>query len=206
MLLLHGRRKMKIKQYEDKLVGCEECLNLGVRYIVYQEYYHVFFIPVFPFPLKTIKSYCLKCNSYNEKKSNHYLAKTKTPFYMYSGIILFLCLIVSAFVTAVIDKKVEKEYIYNPKPGDVYCLRNKHNNTTSYYLLKVRSIKLDTIELIQNAYMYSMIPNEMDTSDYFISNEYYQILKPDLINKYEAGFINFIRRKYGADNRFNVEK
>jgi hypothetical protein len=206
MLYIYGRKRVKIKQYDDYLVGCENCKQLGIRYIVYQEYYHLFFIPIYPSPLKTIKSFCLKCNDYNEKKSNYYLSKSKTPFYFYTGLIFLFSFILLIIFTIITTNRQEKNYVNNPKQGDVYTIKQENYNSATYYFMKVNNVKLDTIELIHNAYSYSTIPAVMDALDYFVKHDYTKILKSDIKKKYEEGIINSVDREYASNSRFNIEK
>jgi len=194
MLFVYGTKRKKIKQYDDFLVGCEDCLNLGVRYIIYQEYFHIFFIPIRPFPIKTVKSYCLKCGSYNEKKANYYISKTRSPVYLYSAPILFLLFILMIILAVFISNNQEKNYINNPEKGDVYCIKNNNNDSTTYYFLKVNSINGDTLELYHSLYSYYNYPIHMDRSDSFISCESLKTLKSEIKKKYNEDIIMSVQR------------
>ena len=208
MIFIYGKRKARIKRYDDCHIKCSNCNSFEQRFSVYQEYFHLFFIPIFPFGFKTIKSVCLKCNDkFNEEKKNHYVSVTRTPIYLYTGIILFVGLITVLVIANVNTQKQKAEYVANPKINDVYLIREKEENqSTIYYFLKIKNIDIDTVELLHSYLQYNSFVSTMSDSDHFVNDEVYHVSKSDLKNFLEKGLINAVERDYDKSSRFMIEK
>ena len=207
MIFLYGKRKVRIKKYDDYNIKCENCNSCEQRFSVYQEYFHIFFIPIFPLGFKMIKSVCLKCNdTFNEEKKKHYLSITRTPLYLYTGIILFIGLIVAIVIANINTQKQKAEYVANPKINDVYLIREDENKTATYYFLKIKNIEIDTVELLHSYLQYNRFISTMSNSDYFVSDEIYKVSKSDLKNFLESGLISAVKRDYDKSSGFMVEK
>ncbi len=205
--IIYGRRKIRIKKYDDYHVKCDNCNAYEQRFSVYQEYFHIFFIPIFPSGVKTIKSVCLKCNDvFNEEKRNHYLSITGIPIYMYTGIILFIGLIATLVIANINTQKQKREYVSNPKINDIYLIREDEDKSTTYYFLKIKNIDVDTVELLHSYLQYNRFISMMDDSDYFVSDEIYRVSKSDLKKFLDSGMINAVERDYDKSNRFTIEK
>ncbi len=98
-MIIFGTGRMRIKKYDDYTIVCENCGESAQLFSVYQQYFHVFFIPFFPSGVKSISCACIKCNDmFNQKRHSHYLSITRTPLYMYTGAVLFSLLIISPFI------------------------------------------------------------------------------------------------------------
>jgi hypothetical protein len=98
-MLITGRRISKIKSYDDPYARCNYCDSQTIRFVVYREYFHVFFIPIFPSDIKDVKGYCLKCGERNANPiKEEYLEKTRTPFYFYSLQILVICFVTTMLI------------------------------------------------------------------------------------------------------------
>jgi len=210
MIFIYGRRNIRIKKYDDYHIKCDNCNNYGQRFSVYQEYFHLFFIPIFPSSIKTIKSVCLNCNdndAFDQEKSNHYLSLTRTPIYLFTGIILFVGLIIALVIGNINTQKQKAEYIADPKINDVYLIReDNEDKSRTYYFLKIKNIDVDTVELLHSYFQYNRFVYKMDDSDYFVSDEVYKVLKSDLKDYLESGIINAVERDYKESSRFTIEK
>ena len=208
MLLIYGKRRIRIKKYDDFHIKCDNCNSHEQRFLVYQEYFHLFFIPIFPFGVKTIKSVCLKCNdTFNGEKKNHYLSITRTPIYLYTGIILLVGLITTLVITNITTQKQKAEYVANPKINDVYLIRDNENKSTTYYFLKIKNIDNDTVELLHSYLQYNHFVSTMNDSDYFVNDEILiNVSKSDLNNYLEKGLINSVERGFDESSRFLIEK
>ncbi len=206
-MIIYGRRKIRIKKYDDYHIKCVNCNDYEQRFSVFQEYFHVFFIPMFPSSIKTIKSVCLKCNDiFNQEKMSHYLSITRTPIYLYTGIILFVGLMIAGIIGNINTQKEKSEFVNNPKVSDVYLIRQDENNLTTYYFLKIKNINTDTVELLHSALQYNSFLSTMQDSDYFVKDEIYRVLKSDLKNYLDSGMINMVERNYDKTSRFMIEK
>jgi len=208
MLFIYGRRKIRIKKYDDYHVKCDNCNSYEQRFSVYQEYFHIFFIPIFPSGIKTIQSVCLKCNdAFNGEKKNHYLSITRTPIYLYTGIILLVGLITTLVILNINTQKQKADYVANPMINDVYLIREETDNRSIiYYFLKVKNIEADTVELLHSYLQYNRFISTMNDSDYFVNDEIYRVSKTDLKNFLESGLINAVMRDYDKSSRFMIEK
>ena len=207
-MLIFGKRKIRIKKHDDFHIQCENCSECKQRFSVYQTYYHLFYIPVFPASQKSIKTVCLNCkDSFNDQKVLHYLSITKTPLYLYSGFILFIALIISLFIVNTNKQNKKIEYINNPKVNDVYLIGSKNEEDNSfYYFMKVKKLNVDTVELIQNVYDYSSFVNKLDEADYFDKNERYKLLRSDLKAYLNNSKIRMVERGYDKKSSFRIEK
>ncbi|MDR1761746.1 MAG: hypothetical protein LBR55_04790 [Bacteroidales bacterium] len=199
---------MRIKRYVDHHIACEKCGRCDQKFSVYQEYFHIFLIPLFPFThSKTIASVCIHCNDkFNEKKKDYYLSKTKTPWYMYSGVILIVGIILTIIMAVSTSLKQEAEYIANPQIGDVYRMRENENNVTIYYFTKITNIETDSIDLLLNSFQYNHFTSIMDTADFFVSDEVYRFANSAIQELYDKGTINAVERDYDTSSQFVIEK
>jgi hypothetical protein len=165
------------------------------------------FIPICPIGLKSIRCVCLKCNdSFNQEKKNFYLNQTKTPFYLYTWIILFVGFVGFAFIKGQILRYQTKEYLNNPKIGDVYYVHKTENNLPITYFYKIKNIKADTIEMTHSAFQYSGNVYSMNNSDYFVKKDLLKLLKVDLQKYYDNGIVTTIKRNYSESSTFKIEK
>jgi len=101
MIYIWGRNTKTLEVFEDSDSVREECDTKSLFYFVYQDYYHVFGIPVFPL-LKYGGMHCDSCgkshiNIINAKLSE-YEKQTRTPIYMYSFTILLLVIIIETIL------------------------------------------------------------------------------------------------------------
>jgi len=207
MIFIHGKREIRIKKYDDYHIKCANCDSYGQRFSVYQKYFHVFWIPTFPLGKKTIQSVCLNCNdTFNEEQKNYYLSITRRPIYLYTGLILFVGLIIAFVIGYVITQKQRIEHVANPKINDVYLNRENENDSKIYYFSKIKNIDVDTVELIHGHLQYNRFISAMNDSDYFVNDEIYKVLKSDLKNFLEKGLIKAVKRDYDKSSRFMIEK
>lgn len=207
MIFFYGIRSIRIKKYEDSHIKCDNCNCYGQEFSVYQKYFNLFFVPLFPVGSKTIKSICPKCNdAFNEEKKNHYLSITRTPIYLYIGVILFVGLIIAIVFGNVNTQKQKAAYVADPKINDVYLIRQDEDKSTIYYYLKIKNIDLDTVELLHSYLQYNRYPSTMNDSDYFVNDEVHKVSKSDLIDYLEIGMINSVERDYNQSSRFFIEK
>ncbi len=202
-----GRRTIRIKKIDDYNIKCDNCGNFHQIFYVYQQYLHLMFIPFFPTSIKTIRCKCAECNdTFNQEKKSDYLSMTRTPMYLYTGILLIAGLIIYGLLGNMKNQKQKREFVYNPNIGDVYLIRQDDNNSTAYYFLKIQDINSDTISLLHGAMQYDRIVTTMLDKDYFVKDDMWRLLKSDLITYLDSGYINSVERYYNIDSKFNIEK
>ena len=127
-MIIFEKQKIRIKRYVDNSIKCENCNGYSQQFTIFQEYFHLSFILFFPSEIKTASTLCLKCNdTFNEKKFNHYLSITQTPFYLYSWVILIFAACLVGLITDINTKNQTKFFIQNPEIGDIYKINDKED-------------------------------------------------------------------------------
>src|SRR4051794_36522397 len=111
MMFLYGKKTVRIKKYDDYNIQCTNCKEFAIRYSIYHEYFHIFFIPFFPSGIKDGEGKCTKCNKRNSDKKEDYVSKTRTPIYFYSLWIIFLGLIIFIVLANLQTQKEKKLYV-----------------------------------------------------------------------------------------------
>ena len=195
-MIFFGRRQIRIKKYIDDTIKCKTCSNYSQLFAVHQEYFHVMFVPFFPSSLPVINCICTECGDpYNSDKNKDYLEKTKTPFWMYSGLILVGIFAVWMINTNLKNKSERKTYLHHPQIGDVYKINEEASNETIYYFLKINRISGDTMHMLHSALEYHGFVSEMDKTDSFVEEFEVPILKSKLKQYLDSGMISSIVRK-----------
>jgi MFS-type transporter involved in bile tolerance (Atg22 family) len=108
-LLIHGKQKTSIGVFEPLIYKCPNCEQLHTTYVVvYSIYFHIFWIPVFPYE-KDAMANCTECGfkrpeikfgpnlikEFEEKRKNY-----RHPWWTWLLIIIFLGLILTAILVA----------------------------------------------------------------------------------------------------------
>ena len=206
MFEIKGRRVKKIKSYDDKYAECSNCRAANIRFTVFREYFHFWFLPLFPSDIKDVKGVCLNCGAWNGNRvKEDYLDQTRTPVYFYSGTIIFLTGIFLLTIYYINQNSEESVMIDDPQIGDVYLINDAEKNPEEYYWLKVNEIEDEKIYLIRSAFDYSWLQIEMDHADYFDRNKRTLISKEDLRKMFDEDKIKYVERNYDSDSRFSVE-
>ena len=95
MFLIYGTDSICIKKYKDHSICCKNCKAFDIDIKIYQRYFHILFIPYFPLGRKTATGNCSNCGiPINDTAIlQEFEKKTKTPFYIFSGLLLIAVLI-----------------------------------------------------------------------------------------------------------------
>ena len=203
MFLVYGRKKARIKTIHDNTGRCTTCGAHDLKFEIYREYFHIFWIPFFPLgPKETIVT-CTKCGHGNNSSDRleNYEATTRTPIYLFSGLLLILCLITWIAINSQNVSKQKAAFAADPKIGDVYCMRSEENRSM-YYYLRISRINSDSVFLFPNVYEYSRPVTTLEKEDHFIALELYYD-KFELNQLLHQGEINSIKRDYKASSGFN---
>ena len=205
MLLIYGKRNLRIKQYTHSNQNCDSCKAFDLRVKVYRPYFHLFFIPFFPAGGKYTSIECNSCrNPYrSDSLALEYEQRTKTPVYMYSGLIAVALLILLAVNVSRSTAKKEKEYVASPMKGDVYLINSKDTGSSGYYFLRVSGMHGDTILVSHNNYVYSRYVSRFDDKDFFDTTLQIGFTKNTLKQMLDDGEINAVHREYGDYEGFN---
>lgn len=205
MFIIYGKKAAKIKSDTNQQHICQNCKDFDLDIKVYRLYFHVFFIPLFPLGPKEVK---IRCNNCGESKwiaplQQHYEKVSRTPFYLYGGVILIAGIILACVVKNHIDGKNNAQFVADPRVGDVYTIRRVERDTTFYYFLKVSQVKGDTIAAYHNNLVYYDYVSQFDSTDFFTKEEEFQYLKKDLKEMLEKEEINDVKRDYGVAEGFH---
>jgi hypothetical protein len=109
MLFIYGSRKKMIGASEAFLYKCPYCEETNTTSIAFfSNYYHIFFIPIFPFGKEAYAScsHCGAARSDNKfgpelvKQAKEVEGKFKPPFYLYAWLILFVAFILLIVIVA----------------------------------------------------------------------------------------------------------
>jgi hypothetical protein len=204
MIFIYGRRKAKIKKTSDHIGSCTTCNSIGLEFEIYRDYFHLFWIPLFPIGVKESKVHCTKCGKPNDfhPRVKHFESVTRTPVYLYSGMLIFLMLVLSLVFANINTQKEKALFIADPKVGDVYRIRKDANDSTYYYFLRVARIQRDTVIVYPNILQYFGFITKLNDEDHFVTQEFFYT-KKELKELLEKGEINSVERGYGDYEGFN---
>lgn len=204
MFIIYGRKQATIKKFTHTQDSCKSCKSFDLSVKVYKGYAHVFFIPFFPFGVKTTVMRCKSCGEPNRDVSlqNHYEQNAKTPFYLFSGLILVAALIGWMVLLNISTQKEKAKFVAAPKVGDVYTI---HQDTV-YYFLRLSHIKEDTVFAYPSYLAYNGFVSKMQNDDYFNKDEELFFTKKDLKEMLDKAEIHSVDREYSDDEGFNKIK
>jgi hypothetical protein len=208
MLIIYGRRTARIKKYRDNGHACNSCGVFDLEVKVYRDYYHIFFVPLLPIGNKSVK---IKCNSCGQPMrldaiQKQYESINKTPFYLYTIPILLGALIVILVAGNLKTQKEKAAFVANPKIGDVYRIRKDENNSTTYFFLRLASIKGDTVVAYHNNLEYHGFVTTLNDDDFFVKDEELYFTKHQLKEMLDRMEINSVERGYRDSEGFNRMK
>lgn len=205
MFVIFGTRILRVKKYTDNRNYCKRCNSFDLNVKVFKEYFHIFFIPFFPTGDKNAKIVCNNCGEpYRiDIVQKEYERRTKSPVYLYSGLILLLSLVVLIVNENIKTQKEKEKFVENPKVGDIYLIRKNENNSTSYYFLRVSQIYGDTILVYHNNLIYGGFISKFNNEDYFDKSEELIFTKKELKKMLINSEINSVERNYGSNEGYN---
>jgi hypothetical protein len=205
MFLIYGRRTARIKSYTDNHQTCKSCRSFDLGIKVYRDFYHLFFIPFFPVGVKTAKMRCNNCGEPVRVDSvqKQYEDSTKTPFYLYAGLILVALLILFMVNVNINTQKEKKKFVGSPMVGDVYRISKEEKNSTTYYFLRVSQVNGDTVFAYHNNLVYGGFITKLNDDDFFDKSEELIFTKKELKEMLERDEINSVERGYGHYEGFN---
>jgi hypothetical protein len=175
-MFFFGTKKKVVKSGQISNVVCLNCKeNVSMWYTVQSSYFHLYWIPMFPFKKRTHVE-CLDCEVLVESKSfsepiknilqrENELKAANNPIWMFSGLIVLCVLIPLSFYQSSIADDTKLSYLNNPKVGDVYYL----SLPTKYTTMKIKAVDKENIHFIINDTSVHKI-----TKVFFINdNKYY---------------------------------
>ena len=205
MLFIFGIRNTRIGHYKDTDHLCYPCKAYDREILVYRSYFHFCLIPVFPVGAKMFEIRCCNCGDETKTESilREYNQKTRTPLYFYSAWVLFACIAIFWFYWNKSTKKHRMDLVANPAMGDVYTIKQKKNDETSYYFLKIAGIAGDSVLAIHNHFDYGDFVNSLSGDDYFVKDDTLLFKRKNLTNMLERDEIFSVSRDYSEGDGFN---
>lgn len=205
MLFLFGIRVARIGNYIDNDQVCYPCKAFEREIKVYRSYFHFCFIPVFPVGRKQIEIRCKNCGDETRVESlvKQYETSTKTPFYLYSAVILFVGIAAFWFYWNKNTQKQKMVFVENPAVGDVYTITEEIKNGTNYSFLRIAGIKGDSVMTLHSDLQYSGFVSHLAEDDYFVKEDTVVYRRKELKEMLEKDEIYSIDRNYGDGGSFN---
>lgn len=205
MLFIFGIRNARIGQYKDTDHLCYPCKAYDREIQVYRSYFHFCLIPVFPVGAKKFEIRCCNCGdeTKTERIVREYNQKARTPIYFYSAWVLFAGIAIFWFYWNKSAQKHAMELVENPATGDVYTIKQKKNDETSYYFLKIAGIAGDSVLAIHNHFDYGDFVNSLSGDDYFVKDDTLLYKKKKLTDMLERDEIFSVSRDYSEGDGFN---
>jgi hypothetical protein len=106
MLLIYGVSERLLNFYEAEQKHCPNCDEAGITFRVVQTYFHVFGLPTYPLQKYTGLS-CSHCNYSNNNVASDMSVilekESRAPFYLYSGVIIFVLILLAIILILIID-------------------------------------------------------------------------------------------------------
>ncbi len=205
MFLIYGTRTARIKRYKHEQQPCKDCASYDMQVKVYRQYYHAFFIPIVPIGDKHTEIRCNCCGApmMLTVVKQHYEKSTRTPFYLYTSLILLASAIALVIYANLNTQKEKRLFIANPQTDDVYTIRIDENYSKFYFFLRVLDVRDDTIVVCRNKKQYYRFVNKLDNDDSFIQGEENRYSREELKDMLERGIINAVTREYSAKSGFD---
>ena len=204
MLFIFGIRDVRIGKFKDREHICYPCKAYDRSVQIYRSYFHFCLIPVFPVGPKKFEIHCCNCgdDTMSENIVREYDQKTKTPLYFYSAWVLFASIAVIWFFWNRSSQQHKMEFVKNPVVGDVYNIKQKKDNETSYYFIKIVGVTRDSIFAIHNHFDYGDFVNRLSADDYFEKDDTIFYKRKNLTDMLEGDEIFSVSRDYGEGDGF----
>lgn len=199
----YGTTTGRIKKYTEYVQPCKSCRAFDMTIEVFQDYYHFLFIPFVAKPGKTAKIRCSNCGEpvLTTALLQEHESKTKTPFYLFSGVIVVAAIVLLLVITNINTQKEKAKLVANPQAGDVYTIVKPISK--SYYFLKLHKVKGDSIFAWQNNYLYFHTVSGLEADDSFNTSEEVIFNKKTLQQMLDNEEINAVERNYDSSKGFN---
>lgn len=144
-MIIFGTGKRIIETGEQKY-SCGYCgTEKSVRFEFYISYFHIFWIPLFPYR-KQVFSHCLHCRQVLGKKEmlpeQLPTERPKTPWKYFSGIFLVFAFILLIFIAIANEHRETANYLHQPRIGDVYGVKQANGYYTLYLLSDLKGDSL----------------------------------------------------------------
>ncbi len=183
--------------------SCESCNQSQQLVHIFQKYFHIFWIPVFPLTKQTILE-CQHCkktvlekemSSQQKSISQPKRSAAKTPAYMFAGSVLIACLIGWPIYSSDQEKARTQTYVSAPAAMDIAVIEASKNQ---FQILKLLSVQNNMISFQIGNYVYKSLysakkairKNMIGENDYFSTK-----LLEMPATKYKEIKVKFVQRE-----------
>ncbi len=158
-MIVYGTNSKDLGTRKIQGAKCSNCETNEVYVNAISKYAHIFWIPIFPYSKKYF-SVCKNCEQVLEKKEMPQQLKDKleiekhhfkTPFYLFSGLIIIALLIGYGVYASNQHDKEMAEHVTHIEADDIMVFRN---GSKEYSFAKVIEVRNDTIFIKQGQYSY----------------------------------------------------
>lgn len=199
-MIVYGTGSKDLGTRKIQGAKCPNCESNEIYVNAISRYADVFWIPIFPFSKKFF-SVCQNCEQVLEKKEMPQQLKDKvdmekhhfkTPFYLFSGLIIIALLIgYGIYASSQHDKEIE-ESVSNLQPKEVIMFKEG----SAYSFAKVEAHSNDTIYIKYSNYTLSghepsraEFIEESNKDDDFFNNDIYYHTQQQIDSLYSSGDI-----------------
>ncbi len=175
-MIVYGWNSKELKQAPFPGHICPACGAENSFIVVDASYFHVFWIPIFPYN-KKLRIVCGDCGHTMKPKevsqevrqfAKQLKSKVKIPVWMFSGVGVVTLLIVYGIISSFLNGQKELEMLNDPQVNDIYFFYDSEEPTEyKYYLRKVVAVRGASIDVSPYSFSYNMEPEELEMEDGF---------------------------------------
>lgn len=212
-MVVYGWNSKVLKEAPFNGHECPSCKNQATHIVVFGSYFHIFWIPFFPYR-KSLKIICDNCQLDQKPKeaseevrllAKQLKSQVRLPFYMYSGIGIITALILFFAVQGIVDEQKFKKYLDHPQTNDIYYIYDKDEpSELKYSLLKVIEVLEDSVYTSPNSFGYNYEPSQLMAEDGFY-DVHYSMHKSEILELFETDVLRKIQRGYKTSSGFDRE-
>ena len=201
-MIIYGTKAVHLKTVESQTATCPNCGTQGsLRFSVFKEHIHVFWVPLFPFSKKGV-SECQHCKNVLKPKEmpdpikreyQNLKDQSKGPAWQFAGLGVLAILMAWGGYASGEEKKLELEYLKSPQIGDIY---EYEIETGSYSTLKVVDVSDDSVFVSPNDYEINKRTKiyKIDKSENYSDSILYGLSNSMIREMYDSGEIFDINR------------
>lgn len=162
-MIIYGTNSSTIGTEHLSSEQCYHCEAQGeIQLTALAKYAHIFWIPTFPIR-KAVVSQCRHCRELLEEEQMpdnirdqalRLKSSSNFPWWYYIGLALIACFVVLISISIHQDKQENTQLMLHPKVGDVYEVKIKSNQYTSW---KVSHLTKDTVYFYFNQYTVNQL-------------------------------------------------
>lgn len=164
-MIIYGTGSKYLTTRQMVTEKCPSCNNSTLLMHVFQKYFDIFWIPVFPYS-KIVTVECSHCKTVFEKEDapetfqrevSEVKQSTTTPLYLFVGLFLIFLDIGYGIYSSEQEDKNTKVYLSQPQVNDYYVLdiENLEDPAYKYIVCKITGFKADSILFNLGQFVYN---------------------------------------------------